>query len=66
MASRLSHLGTVVVRPERAVTSARVWEEYGLVRPTVVNVLGILAYRLGVDPERIARWRRSIAPSHRR
>jgi uncharacterized protein len=66
MASRLRHLGTVVVRPERAVTSARVWEEYGLVRPTVVNVLGILAYRLGIDPERIARWRHSIAPSHRR
>ena len=35
----------------------------GLVWPTAVNVVGILAYSLGVDPDRIARWRRSIAPA---
>jgi uncharacterized protein len=65
MGARLRRLGTVVVRPERAITSARVWDEYGLVRPTAVNLLGIAAYRLGVDPERIARWRLGIAPSRR-
>jgi uncharacterized protein len=65
MGLRLQRLGKVVVRPERAVTSARVWEEHGLVWPTAVNVAGILAYRLGVDPDRIARWRHRIAPSHR-
>jgi uncharacterized protein len=66
IAGRLGRLGEVVVRPERAVTSSRAWDEHGLVRPTAVNVLGVLAYRLGVDPERIARWRRSIAPARRR
>ncbi len=65
IANRLGRLGDVVVLHERAVTSARAWDEYGLVRPTAVNALAVLAYRLGVDPERIARWRRSIAPARR-
>ena len=65
MTTRLRRLGSVVVRPERAVTSARVWDEHGLVRPTAINALGILAYRLGMDPDRIARWRQRIAPSSR-
>lgn len=66
MAMRLSRLGKMIVRPERAVTSARMWQAYGLVWPTALNVFGILAYRLGVDPERIAGWRRRIAPSNHR
>jgi hypothetical protein len=65
IATRLRRLGVVVVRAERAVTSARAWDEYGLVWPTVVNLLGILAYSVGVDPDRIASWRRCIAPSRR-
>ena len=62
---RLRRLGTVVVLPERAVTSARVWEEHGPLVPSLVNLVGIIAYRLGVDPERVAGWRRRIAPVRR-
>ena len=65
MAARLRRLGKIVVRREQAVTSARVWDEYGLVLPTVVNACGILAYLLGMDPERIVQWRARIAPRDR-
>ncbi len=63
---RLRRLGAVVVLPQRAVTSARVWDEHGPIVPTVVNLVAIGAYRLGVDPERIAGWRRRISPSQPR
>ena len=63
---RLRRLGTVVVLPQRAETSARVWEEHGLVVPTLVNLLGTVAYRLGADPDLLASWRLRIAPRSRR
>ena len=60
---RLGRFGRVVTLPQRAVTSARTWDEHGLIFATAVNATAIAAYRLGVDPARIARWRRRIAPS---
>ena len=62
---RLRRLGTVVVLPQRAVTSARAWEEFGLVWPALVNLVCIGAYRLGIDPETIATWRKRIRTSDR-
>lgn len=61
IAARLRRLGRIERIAMPAVTSARVWEEHGLVRPTLVNAIGIAAFRAGVDPERIATWRRLIA-----
>ena len=63
---RLRRFGRVVTLPQRAVTSARTWEEHGLIFPTFVNASAIIAYWLGVDPEIIAGWRRRIAPAARR
>ena len=60
---RLRRLGRVVTLPESAVTSARTWDEHGLIFPIAVNATAIAAYKLGVDPERIARWRQRIARS---
>ncbi len=55
---RLKRLGRVEVLREPAVTSMRAWERRGLLRATAVNAAVIAAYRLGVDPETLARWRR--------
>jgi hypothetical protein len=63
LTARLRRLGTVAVLDEPVVTSARAWEEHGLVWPTVLNAAVIAAYRLGVDPDRLSRWRRRIAPA---
>ena len=63
---RLRRLGRFVVLRQRAVTSARAWDEYGLVWPAFVNLVCIGAYRLGVDPGTISGWRRRIQTSDRR
>jgi len=60
-ARRLKRYGTLARIPLPAMTSARAWERHGLLRPTLVNAVGIAAYSLGVSPERIARWRDRIA-----
>ena len=56
--ARLKRLGHVAVLDEAAVTSARAWEHSGLVRKTASNLAVIWGYRLGIDPARLARWRR--------
>ena len=65
LVARLKRLGRVAVLREVAVTSARAWEEHGLVWPTLLNLLVIGAYRFGVSPARLASWRRRIAPATR-
>ena len=60
-AYRLKRFGRISRVPLPAVTSARVWEQHGILRPTLVNAAGIAAYRLGVSPGRIAGWRERIA-----
>ena len=66
LAHRLVRFGRVDTLPQRATTSARAWEEHGLLLTTAVNAAVITGYVLGVDPGRLARWRRRIAPSARR
>lgn len=62
LVSRLRGLGKVRTLRQPAVTSARAWEVHGLLKTSAINQVAILAYRLGVSAERIARWRRSIGP----
>jgi rSAM/selenodomain-associated transferase 2/rSAM/selenodomain-associated transferase 1 len=58
MVMRLQRLGRIAILDDVAVTSARAWERNGLVRTTLVNLTGIVAYRMGADPERVAWWRK--------
>ena len=63
---RLRRLGRIEIAPACVVTSARRWIECGIWRTTFLNQACIIAYRLGVRPARIARWRqrrRTEAPS---
>ncbi len=62
---RLKRLGRVVILPDRIATSARSFLEHGLLRGLVTNAAVIAGYRLGVPPERLARWRERIAPAPR-
>jgi len=64
-ALRARRLGRIAHLSPSAVTSARAWDEHGLVLPTAINAAGILAYRAGVSPARIAQWRSRIAPAGR-
>ncbi len=58
---RLRSRGRISIAPATALTSGRRWERLGVLRTTLVNQAIILAYLLGVAPERLARWYRGAA-----
>lgn len=55
---RLRRWGRIAIIRAAAVTSGRRWERLGILRTTLINQTIILAYALGVSPERLARWYR--------
>lgn len=59
LVQRLRRAGRIAIAPSPVVTSARRWQQVGVLRTTVVNQAMILAYFLGVSPQRLARWYRS-------
>ena len=54
---RLRTLGRIEMVESPAITSARRWRKLGVLRTTWSNQVCLLAYKLNVAPERIARWR---------
>jgi rSAM/selenodomain-associated transferase 2 len=52
---RLRKIGEVGISNENVLTSARRWERLGPWRTTLLNQLLIIAYRVGVAPEKLAR-----------
>ncbi|MEH2167742.1 MAG: TIGR04283 family arsenosugar biosynthesis glycosyltransferase [Nostoc sp.] len=54
----LKRTGRVVIIPTPVVTSARRWLQKGVFKTTLFNQIVIIAYLLGVSPERIRRWYR--------
>ncbi|MBE8970854.1 TIGR04283 family arsenosugar biosynthesis glycosyltransferase [Nostocales cyanobacterium LEGE 12452] len=55
---RLKSIGRVVIIPTPVVTSARRWLQKGVLKTTLLNQIVIIAYLLGVSPERICSWYR--------
>ncbi|MCC5608285.1 TIGR04283 family arsenosugar biosynthesis glycosyltransferase [Nostoc sp. CHAB 5834] len=55
---RLKRIGQIVIIPTPVVTSARRWLQKGVFKTTLLNQVVIIAYLLGVSPERIRRWYR--------
>ena len=54
---RLRRLGRIRIAPVAVRTSARRWQELGVLRATLTNQLCLVAFRLGVSPKRLAKWR---------
>ncbi|MBW4457049.1 MAG: TIGR04283 family arsenosugar biosynthesis glycosyltransferase [Nostoc indistinguendum CM1-VF10] len=55
---RLKRIGQIVIIPTPVVTSARRWLQKGVFKTTLLNQIVIIAYLLGVSPERICSWYR--------
>ena len=53
---RLRRQGKIGIAPQSVLTSARRWENLGVLRATLLNQLFILAYFLGAPPRHIAHW----------
>ncbi|MEH2307311.1 TIGR04283 family arsenosugar biosynthesis glycosyltransferase [Nostoc sp.] len=54
----LKTIGRIVIIPTPIVTSARRWLQKGVFKTTLLNQIVIIAYLLGVSPERIRCWYR--------
>ncbi len=55
---RLRRKGKIVIMPEAVITSPRRWLHFGILRTWLVNQMIIIAFYLGISPERLARWYR--------
>jgi rSAM/selenodomain-associated transferase 2 len=55
---RLKKQGRIEILPQAVLTSARRWQQVGVLKTTVINQIVIIAYFLGVSPDRLAFWYR--------
>ena len=55
---RLNRKGKIIILPTAVTTSPRRWMHYGIVKTWLINQAIIIAYYLGITPERLTRWYR--------
>ncbi len=55
---RLKKQGRIEIVPQPVLTSARRWQQVGVLKTTIVNQIVIIAYFLRVSPDRLAFWYR--------
>jgi rSAM/selenodomain-associated transferase 2 len=53
---RLRREGRIAIAPAAVTTSARRWLELGVLKTTLINQVVLVAYFLGINPARLARW----------
>ncbi len=61
---RLRKMGRILIVPRPVQTSARRWEQLGVLRTTVINQLMVMGYYLGVPPMTLAKWYRTNRSIH--
>jgi len=57
---KIKRKGRIVILPDRAMTSARRWQNMGVIRTTLINQIIVCGYGLGVHPARLAKWYRRL------
>ena len=63
---RLKNKGKIVLLPESVVTSPRRWLHFGILKTWLINQWIIIAYYLGIPPERLNYWYRREASKKER
>ncbi len=58
---RLRRMGKIAMLPAAVITSPRRWKHFGILKTWLVNQVIIIAFYLGISPERLARWYRREA-----
>jgi rSAM/selenodomain-associated transferase 2/rSAM/selenodomain-associated transferase 1 len=58
---QLKHKGKIVLLPESVMTSPRRWLHLGIFKTWLINQMIIIAFYLGIPPERLNRWYRREA-----
>ncbi len=52
--------GKIIILPECVKTSARRWQNIGIVRTTIINQLIVIGYKIGIPPATLAGWYRRM------
>jgi rSAM/selenodomain-associated transferase 2/rSAM/selenodomain-associated transferase 1 len=58
---RLRRQGKIAILPAAVLTSPRRWQHFGILKTWLVNQMIVIAFYLGISPERLARWYRREA-----
>ncbi len=53
---KMKKRGRIIILPERATTSARRWQNVGIVRTTLINQLIVCGHSFGIPPAILAKW----------
>lgn len=61
MVRRARKVGRVTLAHAHAITSARRWDEIGVVKMTTINQACVIGFSLGLSPERLATWRNRLS-----
>lgn len=51
----IAQFGKIITSPEKLVTSARRWKNMGVIRATLINQAIVIAYNIGVSPEKLCK-----------
>jgi rSAM/selenodomain-associated transferase 2 len=63
---RLKRWGRITIISIPVITSARRWLKHGILKTTLINQIVIVAYLLGISPQRLMHWYRQEPSSQRR
>ncbi|CAB1059400.1 Glycosyltransferase (EC [Olavius sp. associated proteobacterium Delta 1] len=55
---RLKQKGKIVILPESVQTSPRRWLNFGILKTWLLNQIIVIAYYLGISPQRLSQWYR--------
>ena len=58
---RLRRKGKIAILSAAVITSPRRWQNFGILKTWLVNQMIVIAFYLGIPPERLARWYRREA-----
>ena len=64
LVQRLQRRGRIVTLDKQVLTSARRWNQLGVVRTSMINQLMVAGYRLGISPDRLAGFYRHQKNRH--
>ena len=53
--------GKIVILPAEVITSPRRWQHFGILKTWLINQMIVIAFYMGISPERLARWYRREA-----
>jgi rSAM/selenodomain-associated transferase 2 len=53
--------GKIEILPAAVITSPRRWQHFGILKTWLINQMIVIAFYLGISPERLARWYRREA-----